>query len=256
MLRLIASITGRGATLDPRQLDDELLDADVQRVAGPLAPQILRALAGVGPERLIDLALRGGPYGDQFGLVPDGLSLAKLELAPDGIDLGALTPRIPEVLRTPSGRVELAPASLISDLDRLRGDLVGATPELVIIGRRQLRSNNSWMHNLPTLAKGPARCVALVHPADASRLGLRTGGRARITANGRSIDVEVELTEEMMPGVVSLPHGWGHDLPGIALTVAAARPGVSLNALLDDTLRDPLSGNAVLSGIAITMAPL
>jgi len=124
------------------------------------------------------------------------------------------------------------------------------------VGRRQLRSNNSWMHNLPMLAKGPFRCVALVNPADAARHHLADGARARITNGDRSIEVTVELTDEMMPGVVSLPHGWGHDQPNTRMRVAAERPGANLNAILDETRRDPLSGNAVLGGVPIAMAPL
>jgi anaerobic selenocysteine-containing dehydrogenase len=112
------------------------------------------------------------------------------------------------------------------------------------------------MHNLPALAKGAYRCTALVHPDDARRLALFDGGMARVRNGARSIEVQVEVSDEMMPGVVSLPHGWGHNLPGARLNVAAERPGVNLNALLDETLRDPLSGNAVLSGVAIEMAPL
>jgi anaerobic selenocysteine-containing dehydrogenase len=145
---------------------------------------------------------------------------------------------------------------LLDDLARAAADLQAPTPELVIIGRRQLRSNNSWMHNLPVLAKGAYRCTALVHPADAQRLGLLEGGMARISNGPRAIEVQVEISSEMMPGVVSLPHGWGHDLPGTQLGVASERPGVNLNALLDENLRDPLSGNAVLSGIAIHMQAL
>ena len=129
-------------------------------------------------------------------------------------------------------------------------------PDLVIVGRRQLRSNNSWMHNLPVLAKGRFRCTALVSSIDATRLGLRDGGRARIANGPRTIDVEVEISDDMMPGVVSLPHGWGHDQPGAKLGLASERPGANLNALFDETLRDPLSGNAVLGGVAITMQPL
>jgi anaerobic selenocysteine-containing dehydrogenase len=257
LLRLIAIATGKGAAADVRRLDDELAAADVQRVAGPAADAVIGALAGqVGPERLLELALRGGPYGDKFGLAPGGLTLAKLAAAPAGIDLGALEPRIPELLRTPSGKIELAPPLLVDDVGRARADLARAVPELVIVGRRQLRSNNSWMHNLPVLAKGKFRCTALVSSIDASRLGLRDGARARIASGPRSVDVEVEISDDMMPGVVSLPHGWGHDLPGTRLGVAAARPGANLNALLDETLRDPLSGNAVLGGVPITMHPL
>lgn len=257
LLRLLAIATGRGAGVDLRALDDELTGDEVRRNAGLAASLLLGAVADrSGPERLLDLALRMGPYGDRFGSVPDGLSLAKLAATPEGIDLGPLAPRVPELLRTPSGKIELAPPLLVEDVARARADLDRPVPDLVIIGRRQLRSNNSWMHNLPVLAKGPFRCTALVHPADAARLGLVGGGRAAIANGGREIEVTVELSDEMMPGVVSLPHGWGHDQPGARLRVAAERPGANLNAVLDEKLRDPLSGNAVLGGVPIEMRPL
>ena len=254
LLRLCAIAGGRGAQANIVELDDELAAADVRRRAGAHADAVLRAVSRwQGPERLLDLALRAGPYGDQFGLKPDGLSLAKLVAAPDGIDLGPLAPRVPEVLRTPSGKIELAPPVLLDDLGRVAADLDCPAPELVVIGRRQLRSNNSWMHNLPTLAKGPFRCTALVHPSDAARLELHNGALARIASADRAIEAVVEISDEIMPGVVSLPHGWGHHLPGTHLSLAAERPGANLNALLDEHLRDPMSGNAVLSGQAIRM---
>ena len=158
---------------------------------------------------------------------------------------------------TPSVLIEMAPPALLADLPRALADLQQPTPELVIIGRRDARSNNSWMHNLPTLAKGPMRCTALVHPADAARLGLAEGALVRIssrTSQGpQHIEAQINLSSEMMPGVVSLPHGWGHDLPGTQLQLAAQRPGANLNALLDENQRDPLSGTAVLSGLPIEM---
>ena len=208
-----------------------------------------------GPERGLEVALRTGPYGDQFGLKPGGLNLAKVKAAnPEGgIDLGELQPRMPEMLRTPSGKIELAPPLFINELPRAALDLARPAPDLVIIGRRDVRTNNSWMHNLPVLAKGPFRCTALVHPTDAARLGLQEGGQARLRNGTRQVQAQVHISAEMMPGVVSLPHGWGHDLPGAQLSVAALRPGTNLNALLDDQLRDPLSGNAVLGGVAIDM---
>jgi anaerobic selenocysteine-containing dehydrogenase len=257
MLRLVAIVKGRGANADILALDDELLADDVRKAAGPQADAVLQALAGrQGPERLLDLALRSGPYGDRFGLAPEGLNLEKVMAAPHGIDLGALQPRIPEVLRTPSGKVELAPAMLLADVKRAAADLAAPADGLVIIGRRHVRSNNSWMHNLPLLAKGPNRCTALVHPSDAARLGLADGGRARIRGrNGEPIEADVQVSDEMMPGVISVPHGWGHDLPGAKLGVAAARPGVNLNAVLDERLTDPLSGNAVLGGVAVEVSP-
>ncbi|WP_395402012.1 molybdopterin dinucleotide binding domain-containing protein [Pseudoduganella sp. UC29_106] len=166
-----------------------------------------------------------------------------------------MEPRIPEILRTASGKIELAPSVLIEDLHRAAADLAAPVPELVLIGRRQLRSNNSWMHNLPVLAKGAYRCTALVHPQDAARYGVSDGALAELARDGRSITVQVEVSDEMMPGVVSLPHGWGHDQPDTRLSVASERPGANINALLDERLRDPLSGNAVLSGLPVTLRP-
>ena len=257
ILRIGAIVKGLGARADVNALDDSALEEELERLAGADAGAVMAALAPLrGAERRLDLALRSGPYGDQFGKHPDGLTLAKLKRAPSGIDLGPMEQRIPEALRTPSGKIELAPQMLLDDLARVAADLASPAPDLVIIGRRQLRSNNSWMHNLPVLAKGAYRCTALVHPADAARLGLADGAMARVRNGARQIDVQVELSGDMMAGVVSLPHGWGHDLEGTHMGVAAERPGVNLNALLDENLRDPLSGNAVLSGVPITMAPL
>lgn len=257
LLRLIGIVQGKGAGADIASIDDELLMNDLRRVMGPHADEIFKALSQRrGVERLLDLGLRTGPYGDQFGAKPAGLNLDKVKAAEGGIELGALAPRVPEVLRTPSGKIELSPAMLIDDLRRVASDLERPAPELVIIGRRQLHGNNSWMHNLPVLAKGAAQCTALVNPADAARLGLEDGGRARITHDGRMIEAEVEISDEMMPGVISLPHGWGHDQPGSQLNVAAANPGGNLNALMDENRRDPLSGNAVLSGMEVEMTPV
>ncbi|HYD93946.1 MAG TPA: molybdopterin-dependent oxidoreductase [Noviherbaspirillum sp.] len=255
LLRLAAIARGLGAHADVGKMDDESFAEDVQRAVGEHADAVLAALAEPkGPERQVDFALRLGPYGDLFGRRPEGISLAKVKAAPGGIDLGPLQPRIPEVLRTPSGKIELAPPLLVEDLRRVAASLAQPVAPLVVIGRRQVRSCNSWMHNLPTLAKGPFRCTALVHPQDADRLGLEDGGAARISRDGASIEVRVELSVAMMPGVVSLPHGWGHDLPGTRMALAAERPGANLNAVVAER-RDPLSGNAVLSGVAVEMRP-
>ncbi|MDD5332336.1 MAG: molybdopterin-dependent oxidoreductase [Rhodoferax sp.] len=258
LLKLAAIVQGKGAQVDADALDDAQFAEDAQRLFGAQADAVLRATQGLrGPQRGIDVALRSGPYGDRFGLQPDGLNLAKVMAsnASGGIDLGPLQPRIPELLRTASGKIELAPASFIADLQRPIADLQRPAPELVVIGRRDVRSNNSWMHNLPLLAKGPMRCTALVHPIDAARLQLTDGALATLENGARQVQAQVQISDQMMPGVVSLPHGWGHHLPGARLTLAAQRPGVNLNALLDDQLRDPLSGNAVLGGVAITMRP-
>jgi anaerobic selenocysteine-containing dehydrogenase len=254
LLRLGAIARGQGAQADVLAIDDAQLAEDVRSFAGDNAPTVLQALGTrQGPERLLDLALRVGPHGDLFGLKPDGLNLDKVQAARGGIDLGALTPRIPELLRTPSGRIELAPALLLADLTRALADIATPAPAMVVIGRREIRTNNSWMHNLPTLAKGPERCTALVHPDDAARLGLVDGSQARLGGSGQELRVTVEVSAAMAPGVVCLPHGWGHDLSGARLGVAAQRPGVNLNAVLDDRLRDPLSGNAVLSGVEVNL---
>jgi len=253
LMRLVAIVQGKGAGADVLALDDEFTAAEAQRQAGPHAAAVMQAVAPRrGPERLLDLALRGGPYGDGFGTKPDGLTLDKVMAADGGIDLGPLQPRIPEVLRTSSGKIELAPAPLIADVQRAVADLARGADDMVIVGRRHVRSNNSWMHNLALLAKGPNRCTALVHPADAHRLGLSDGAAARISGNGgHSIEAQVQVSDEMMPGVISVPHGWGHDLQDTRLSVAALRPGVNLNVVLDDRDRDPLSGNAVLGGMPV-----
>nr|WP_221373827.1 molybdopterin oxidoreductase family protein [Actinoplanes polyasparticus] len=199
------------------------------------------------PERLLDAALRAGPY---------GLTLEQLVASPHGIDLGPLEPRLPEVLRTPSGRVELCPEPLAADVERLRGALDREPDGLVLIGRRHLRSNNSWMHNVPALVKGRDRCTLQLHPADAARLDLTDGDDAQVTSRVGTLTARVEVTDTVMPGVVSLPHGWGHDVPGTRQTVAAAHPGVNSNVLTDESVIDPLSGNSVLNGIPVEIKPL
>ena len=263
LLRLTGIVTGQGANPDVDALDDFIVTSQIQRaVADEHSPlhgrdpaEIFAALDGKrGPERLLDLALRSGPLGDAFGARPDGLNLAKVKDAPHGIDMGALEPRLPEVLRTPSGKIEMAPEPVLADVERLRRSLSPAPANgMRLVGRRHLRSNNSWMHNLPLLAGGRARCTLYVHPADAERLGLKDGAQARVTSRAGSVELPVELTDGIMPGVVSIPHGWGHDRPGAQLRVAAQRPGVNSNRLADEMLIDPPSGNAVLNGIPVTV---
>ena len=254
LLRLIGIVQGKGAAANIHQIDDELLAEDLRRTAGAQADKIFQALSPRrGVERLLDLGLRTGPYGDQFGAKPEGLNLDKVAAAKTGLDLGPLGPRVPEVLRTPSGKIEIAPQMLLDDLQRPAADLARTAPGLVIVGRRQTHCGNSWMSNLPVLSKGAAQCTALVNPTDAARLGLEDGSRARIAHGSNAIEVDVEITDEMMPGVISLPHGWGHDQPGSRLEVAVLNPGANLNALMDENRRDPLSGNAVLSGVEVQM---
>jgi anaerobic selenocysteine-containing dehydrogenase len=254
LLKLAAIMEGRGANVAVDTLDDESFSREAARLFGDAAPVIIEATKHLrGPDRLLEAALRAGPYGDRFGAQPEGLTLAKVRAAPAGVDLGELQPRIPELLRTASGKIELAPPLLIADLGRARADLARPADAMVMIGRRDVRSNNSWMHNLPLLAKGPERCVALVHPLDAQAAGIADGAMASLENAGRAIEVRVEHSEAMMRGVVSLPHGWGHGLPGARLALAAQRPGASYNDLLDENARDPLSGNAVLSGVPVAL---
>ncbi|MFJ4909280.1 molybdopterin-dependent oxidoreductase [Streptomyces sp. NPDC093249] len=202
-----------------------------------------------GPERRLDLMLRLGPY---------GLTLDELRAHPHGLDLGPLRPRLPQVLRTRSGRIELFPEPIAADLPRLRAAL-HAVPDpgtLRLVGRRHLRSNNSWLHNTPALGGGSNRCTLQVHPEDAARLRLVDGGLARVKGEGGELEVPVEISDGVRPGVVSIPHGWGHDRPGTRLSVASARPGVNVNQLLDGSRIDPLSGTAVLNGFPVELSPL
>ena len=220
----------------------------------PLAGELFPALKPRrGPERMLDFMLRSGPYGDGFGAKEGGLSLAVLEDHPHGVDLGPLQPRIPEVLRTISGKIELAPAPIVEDVARLRASLDRANGHMLLIGRRDLRSNNSWMHNLHVLAKGKDRCTLLVHPDDAARLALVNGDRACVTSQAGTVEIPVEVTDTIMPGVVSIPHGWGHALPGTQMRVASEHAGVNTNILTVEENVEPLSGNAILNGIAVTV---
>ncbi len=267
LLRLTGVAAGLGPAADIAALDEMVIRTLIDRerktphspVAERSADELLEALAPrTGPERLLDLMLRAGPYGDGFGARADGpgLSLAVLETAPHGIDLGALESRLPDVLRTPSGMIELAPAPIVADVPRLQAKLTAAADGPVLVGRRQLRSNNSWMHNLPGLLLTRSECTLHVHPSDAARYGLAHGGTAELRTRTGAVTAEVEVTEAVMPGVVSLPHGWGHDAPGARLPVAAAHAGTNSNALADESLVDAVSGNAVLNGIPVALAPV
>ena len=262
MLRLAGIASGQGPAADVSALDDFVIDQLVQRevanhdspLHGRDAGDLLRALEPRrGPDRVLDFLLRSGPYGDAFGADRSGLSLRVLEGRPHGVDLGPLRPRVPEVLRTPSGKIELAPAPLVADVARLHRSLEHTNGQLVLVGRRLLRSNNSWMHNLDVLVKGKESCTLHLHPDDATRLGLTNGETARVTSRVGTVELPVEVTEAIMRGVVSIPHGWGHDEPGTAMEVAAAHAGANSNLLADETAVDPLSGNAVLNGIRVTV---
>jgi anaerobic selenocysteine-containing dehydrogenase len=235
--RFVAHEVARRQSTDP---SSGLHGRDPEELLAEVAPR-------VGPERILDLQLRGGPY---------RVTLADLEAAPHGIDFGPLEPRVPELLRTPSGMIELAPEALVADVERLHATLAEpVNGTMTLVGRRELRSNNSWMHNLPTLVRGKVRCTALVHPDDAARLGLVDGEEAVVRSRAGEIVVPVEVTDDVMSGVVSIPHGWGHDLPGVALSVAGEHAGTNSNVLADELVLEPLSGTAVLNGIPVELEP-
>jgi anaerobic selenocysteine-containing dehydrogenase len=259
--RLAAIVAGLGPDADLDALAEARISEALQRLcADPASPvhgagvaELSAALDGTNRgERLLDLQLRTGPYGDWFGRKPDGLSLARLRAEPHGVDLGPLQPRVPEILRTPSGRIELCPEPIAAELARLAQE-PPAAPEFVLIGRRHLRSNNSWMHNVPALMKGRPRCTVVVNRADADRLGLVAGGQARVTSRVGAVELPVEVSDEIAPGVVSIPHGWGHDDPATRLSVAREQAGVNVNRLTDELRLDPLSGTAVLNGVPVQL---
>ncbi|MBK3626500.1 molybdopterin oxidoreductase family protein [Streptomyces sp. MBT49] len=264
LARLTLAATGMHGA-DPSAVDDlvigQTLGKAVTEAHSPVHgrdPEELAAqLTGEsGPERRLDMMLRLGPYGEGFGARPDGLGLARLLAHPHGIDLGPLRSRLPQPLKTRSGRIELFPRPIADDLPRLREAARQRTDGLVLVGRRHLRSNNSWMHNVPALTGGTNRCTLHIHPEDAERLGVRDGAPVRVKGAGGEVTAPAEVTDGVRRGVVSLPHGWGHDRPGTRLSHAATDPGVNVNQLLDGSLLDPLSGNAVLNGVPVDVAPV
>jgi anaerobic selenocysteine-containing dehydrogenase len=257
LLRLTGIAAGLGPNADVAVIDEQVARAAIERetktdgstFSGRSVDEVLAELEPrVGPERLLDLMLRAGPY---------RLTLEQLEQAPHGIDLGPLEPRLPDALRTASGTIELAPAPIVADVERLRGALERTrNGDLVLVGRRHLRSNNSWMHNLPVLVKGKERCTLQLHPDDAERRGLADGEHAELSSRAGTVVATVEITDTVMPGVCSLPHGWGHDVAGTEQRVASAHPGANSNLVADEGLLDALSGNAVLNGIPVEVAPV
>ena len=253
MARLTLIAAGAGAGAPPAAIDegflDQLFTGATQMPGSPFEgadPADVRAAVDPqgddGPEMILDTMLKFGPY---------GLSLAKLKENRHGIDLGPLEPRLKELLVTPSGRVELTPPPIVADLDRLRARLAEPAAEVLLIGRRQLRSSNSWLHNVPSLLGGSNRCTMHVNPADVERYEL--GERAVVRSAKGELVVEVEPTDDIRTGVVSLPHGWGHT--NTRQQVAAEHPGVNKNVLTDELTVDVPSGNAVFNGVPVTIAP-
>jgi anaerobic selenocysteine-containing dehydrogenase len=265
LVKLTGIAMGFGPEADARLLFEMSIAQQVQaEVADPTSPihgrdpsEILAALSEWdGPERGLDLMLRLGRGGDGFGADPDGWTLRRVADHPHGVDLGPLEPRIPGILATPSGTVELAPELILADVPRLEAALDSAADGMLLVGRRELRSNNSWLHNVEVLVKGRERCTLEIHPDDAARLGLADGDLAAVASRVGRVELPVRVTESIRRGVVSIPYGWGHGAEGSRLTVAAKRPGVNTNLLTDAEPIDPLSGNAVLNGIPVEVAPV
>jgi anaerobic selenocysteine-containing dehydrogenase len=212
-----------------------------------------------GPERILDLGLRFGPYGNRLNPFSRGLTLKKVKAAVHGIDLGPLCPCLPKRLRTENKQINLAPELFVQDIERVRSKLVSnieSNGQLLLIGRRQLRSNNSWMHNSQRLVKGnPAKpqCTVLMHPTDAADRNLKQGQEVVVTSRVGTIILPVELSDEIMRGVVSIPHGWGHDREGNRLSVAQQHSGASINDLTDEMSIDVICGTAAFNGTSVTV---
>ena len=266
LAKLGAILQGLGPDVSADVVDDMMLRQLIgAAVASPGSPtngldaDEIHALVSAGgrrgPSRHLDVMLQTGPYGAGFGSNPGGLSLQTLIDNPHGVDLGPLEPRVPEMLRTVSGRIELAPQLFLDELRRLSQRVESMESDgMLLVGRRELKSNNSWMHNMNVLTKGSLSCTLHVHPEDAERLGLVEGATARIASRVGAVEAPVTVTDSVTRGVVSLPHGWGHGVAGTRMSVAAGKPGVNSNELTDDKVIDPLSGNAVLNAIPVVIS--
>ncbi|CAM3286164.1 molybdopterin-dependent oxidoreductase [Mycobacterium colombiense] len=253
LIRLTGLCTGTPAEdVDVTAIDDGFFDylAFTQGLDGA---QIRKLYDHGGPERMLDLTLRTGPFGDQYGKNPGGLTLDLLKANPNGIDFGPMVPQLPDILGTADKKIRLAPQYLLDDLPRLAARVERPAEPLVLVSRRHLRSNNSWLHNVPALMKGKDRCTLLIHPDDAARCGVTDDDVVTVKSEAGEIKVPVEVTESIKPGVVSMPHGWGHGKPGTRMSVANGSPGANTNVLSPPTFVDEPSGNGVLNGIPVTI---
>lgn len=259
MLRLAGALLGTPLPeVDVPAMDDlytqGIIHTACQAADTPLfgrdPAEVFAALEGVGPERMIDLGIRVGPWGDDVGRRPGGLTLAEVRRHPDGLRLGELDGgRLADVLTTPSGRIELVHPVLTADVARLADRSERAAPDLVLTSRRHLRSNNSWLHNVSGLMRGRERCTLLIHPDDAAGNGVSDGQLVEVSTSEGSVVVVAEVSDEMMPGVVSLPHGWGHGVDGTRMDVANSHPGVNVNRLNPGALVDVPSNTQVVNGV-------
>ncbi|MBV8928106.1 MAG: molybdopterin-dependent oxidoreductase, partial [Mycobacteriaceae bacterium] len=253
LIRLTGLCTGTPAEdVDVTAIDDGFFDY-LAFTRGLDGAQIRTRYDSGGPERMLDLTLRTGPFGDRYGQNPDGITLDKLKGHPNGINFGPMVPALPDILGTEDAKVRLAPQYLLDDLPRLAERIERAPDDLVLVSRRHLRSNNSWLHNVPSLMKGKDRCTLLMHPDDARRRELSTGDVVAVRSAAGRIEVPIEVTDGIRPGVVSMPHGWGHGKPGTRMSVANGSPGANTNALSPPTFLDEPSGNGALNGIPVTV---
>ncbi|OBF76006.1 molybdopterin dinucleotide-binding protein [Mycobacterium sp. 852002-51613_SCH5001154] len=253
LIRLTGLCTGTPAEdVDVTAIDDGFFDylAFTRRVDGA---QIRKLYDQGGPERMLDLTLRTGPFGDQYGKNPGGLTLDLLKANPNGIDFGPMAPQLPDILGTPDKKIRLAPQYLLDDLPRLAARMERPAEPLVLVSRRHLRSNNTWLHNVPALMKGKDRCTLLIHPDDAARCGIEDGDVVTVKSDAGEIKVPAEVTDAIKTGVVSMPHGWGHGKPGTRMAVANSSPGANTNVLSLPTFIDEPSGNGALNGIPVTI---
>lgn len=253
LIRLTGLCTGTPAEdVDVAAIDDGFFDylAVTQGLDGA---EIRKLYEEGGPERMLDLTLRTGPFGDRYGKNPGGLTLDLLKANPNGIDFGPMVPQLPEILGTPDQKIRLAPQYLLDDLPRLAKRMERPAEPLVLVSRRHLRSNNTWLHNVPALMKGKDRCTLLIHPDDAARCGVADNDVVTVKSQAGEIKVPVEVTDAIKPGVVSMPHGWGHGKPGTRMAVANGSPGANTNVLSPPTFVDEPSGNGVLNGIPVTI---
>lgn len=253
LIRLTGLCTGTPAEdVDVAAIDDGFFDY-LAFTRGVDGAEIRKLYEHGGPERMLDLTLRTGPFGDQYGKNPGGLTLDLLKQNPNGIDFGPMVPQLPEILGTPDRKIRLAPQYLLDDLPRLAARLERPAEPLVLVSRRHLRSNNTWLHNVPALMKGKDRCTLLIHPDDAARCGVSDNDIVTVKSEAGEIKVPVEVTDAIKPGVVSMPHGWGHGKPGTRMSVANGSPGANTNALSVPTFIDEPSGNGALNGIPVTV---
>lgn len=253
LIRLTGLCTGTPAEdVDVAAIDDGFFDY-LAFTRGLDGAQLRKTYDHGGPERMLDLTLRTGPFGDQYGARPGGLTLDLLKANPNGIDFGPMTPQLPGLLGTPDRKIRLAPQYLLDDLPRLAARLERPAEPLVLVSRRHLRSNNTWLHNVPALMKGRDRCTLLIHPDDAARHGVGDGDVVTVKSEAGEIAVPVEVTGAIKPGVVSMPHGWGHGKPGTRMAVANGSPGVNTNVLSPPTFVDEPSGNGALNGIPVAL---